>query len=174
MTNRLAELMSMQDRGAKLARNVLTRAFRDMLKELGVDYEYLTILTEVYLKDPSRQIDLNDHNKLANDRGNVKKEMEKDEYTIKVFMKLMRLLRLKELAITFHGTWHDGKQLNNGEGLKYIIDLDLESVDDIEIPDNLKESFYKTVESLREIDGLDEPPAIEDEEREDGSLVSNF
>lgn len=151
MSNRLAELMSMDDRGARLARNVLTRAFRDMLTELSVDYPYLTVLTEVFLLDPSRQIDTNDQNKIANDRGNVKKEMEKDEYTIKVFLKLMRLLRLKEFAMTFHGTWHDGTQLGNGKGLHYIIDLDLEDVDEIELPENLKDSFSRAIREDGEI-----------------------
>lgn len=135
--------MSMDDRGARLARNVLTRAFRDMLTELSIDNEYLTVLTEVFLLDPSRQIDTNDQTKIANDRGNVKKEMEKDEFTIKVFLKLMRLLRLKEFGMTFYGTWHDGKQLGDGKGLHYIIDLDLEDVDEIELPANLKDSFIR-------------------------------
>ena len=144
--------MSMDDRGARLARNVLTRAFRDMLTELSIDNEYLTVLTEVFLLDPSRQIDTNDQTKIANDRGNVKKEMEKDEFTIKVFLKLMRLLRLKEFSMTFHGTWHDGKQLGDGKGLHYIIDLDLEDVDDIELPVNLKESFIRQLSEDGELD----------------------
>lgn len=152
MSNRLAELMSMDDRGARLARNVLTRAFRDMLSELAVDNEYLAVLTEVFLHDPSRQIDTTDQNKIANDRGNVKKEMEKDEFTIKVFLKLMRLLRLKEFAMTFHGTWHDGTQLGDGKGLHYIIDLDLEDVEEIELPENLRDSFMRTLREDGEID----------------------
>ena len=154
MSNRLTELMSMDDRGARLARNVLTRAFRDMLTELSIDNEYLTVLTEVFLLDPSRQIDTSDQTKIANDRGNVKKEMEKDEFTIKVFLKLMRLLRLKEFSMTFHGTWHDGKQLGDGKGLHYIIDLDLEDVDEIELPVTLKESFIRQLSEDGELDAF--------------------
>lgn len=164
MSNRLAELMAADDRGARLARNVLTRAFRDMLTELGVDYPYLTVLTEVFLLDPSRQIDTSDQNKIANDRGNVKKEMEKDEFTIKVFMKLVRLLRLKEFGMTFHGTWHDGTQLGNGKGLHYIIDLDLEDVDDIELPDNLKDSFNRTIREGSEISQIRNFRRVDEEE----------
>ena len=74
--------MSMDDRGARLARNVLTRAFRDMLTELSIDNEYLTVLTEVFLLDPSRQIDTSDQTKIANDRGNVKKEMVNKEAAV--------------------------------------------------------------------------------------------
>ena len=154
MSNRLNELMSMDDRGARLARNVLTRAFRDMLTELSIDNEYLTVLTEVFLLDPSRQIDTSDQTKIANDRGNVKKEMEKDEFTIKVFLKLMRLLRLKEFSMTFHGTWHDGKQLGDGKGLHYIIDLDLEDVDEIELPANLKDSFIRQLSEDGELEAF--------------------
>lgn len=154
--------MSMDDRGARLARNVLTRAFRDMLTELSIDNEYLTVLTEVFLLDPSRQIDTSDQTKIANDRGNVKKEMEKDEFTIKVFLKLMRLLRLKEFSMTFHGTWHDGKQLGDGKGLHYIIDLDLEDVDEIELPITLKESFIRQLSENGELDAFHEGKPMND------------
>ena len=82
----------------------------------------------------------------------VKKEMEKDEFTIKVFLKLMRLLRLKEFSMTFHGTWHDGKQLGDGKGLHYIIDLDLEDVDEIELPANLKDSFIRQLSESGELE----------------------
>ena len=156
--------MSMDDRGARLARNVLTRAFRDMLTELSIDNEYLTVLTEVFLLDPSRQIDTSDQTKIANDRGNVKKEMEKDEFTIKVFLKLMRLLRLKEFSMTFHGTWHDGKQLGDGKGLHYIIDLDLEDVDEIELPVTLKESFIRQLSEDGELDAFREGKPMNDED----------
>ncbi len=156
--------MSMDDRGARLARNVLTRAFRDMLTELSIDNEYLTVLTEVFLLDPSRQIDTSDQTKIANDRGNVKKEMEKDEFTIKVFLKLMRLLRLKEFSMTFHGTWHDGKQLGDGKGLHYIIDLDLEDVDEIELPTTLKESFVRQLSEDGELDAFHESKPMNDED----------
>ena len=154
----------MDDRGARLARNVLTRAFRDMLTELSIDNEYLTVLTEVFLLDPSRQIDTSDQTKIANDRGNVKKEMEKDEFTIKVFLKLMRLLRLKEFSMTFHGTWHDGKQLGDGKGLHYIIDLDLEDVDEIELPAALKESFVRQLSEDGELDAFREGKPMNDED----------
>ena len=156
--------MSMDDRGARLARNVLTRAFRDMLTELSIDNEYLTVLTEVFLLDPSRQIDTSDQTKIANDRGNVKKEMEKDEFTIKVFLKLMRLLRLKEFSMTFHGTWHDGKQLGDGKGLHYIIDLDLEDVDEIELPVTLKESFIRQLSEDGELDAFREGKPMNDDD----------
>ena len=156
--------MSMDDRGARLARNVLTRAFRDMLTELSIDNEYLTVLTEVFLLDPSRQIDTSDQTKIANDRGNVKKEMEKDEFTIKVFLKLMRLLRLKEFSMTFHGTWHDGKQLGDGKGLHYIIDLDLEDVDEIELPVTLKESFVRQLSEDGELDAFREGKPMNDDD----------
>ena len=156
MANRLTELMESRDKGARFADNVLTRAFRDMLKELGINMEELHVLMEVYLRDPSRQIETNgektiDPNKLANDRGNLKKEIEKNEFTIKVFMKLMRMLRLKEFSMTFNAEWYDGQTLNNGKGLTYNIDLDLEDVENIEIDPKFKESFYKTIEENKEL-----------------------
>lgn len=171
MANRLAELMDMQDKGARLARNVLTRAFRDMLTELGIDHPRLNVLTEIFLQDPSRQIDLKDTNKLANDRGNLKKEIEKDEYTIKVFMKLMRLLRPKDFKMNFQATWHDGKQLGNGKGLTYTIDLDLEDpeIDKIfeEMDSVERERVEKQANSFITTLQMDKnlPPSANDEEQ---------
>ena len=90
--------------------------------------------------------------------------MEKDEFTIKVFLKLMRLLRLKEFSMTFHGTWHDGKQLGDGKGLHYIIDLDLEDVDEIELPATLKESFIRQLSEDGELDAFREGKPMNDED----------
>ena len=64
----------------------------------------------------------------------------------------MRLLRLKEFSMTFHGTWHDGKQLGEGKGLHYIIDLDLEDVDEIELPITLKDSFIRQLSDNSELE----------------------
>ena len=156
MANKLAELMDSQDKGARFAENVLTRSFRDMLKELGINMEELHVLMEVYLRDPARQLEMGyersiDPNKLANDRGNLKKEIEKNEFTIKVFMKLMRMLRLKEFSMTFNAEWYDGQKLNDSKGLTYNIDLDLEDVEDIDVDPKFKESFYKAIEENKEI-----------------------
>lgn len=111
--------MKREDRGARLAQNLLTRSFRDMLVAIEMSEEWINTLIEVYLRSPARQIDsetradpLKYANKLANDRGNLKKEIEKDEYTFKVYMKLLELCRPKEFAISFHGVWHDGRVFN--------------------------------------------------------------
>lgn len=176
MANKLSELMEMQDRGARFASNVLSRSFRDMLRDLGIDKEYIHILMEVYLRDPARQIEAGetgpiDPNKLANDRGNLKKEIEKEAYTIKVFMKLMRMLRFKEFSMTFNGEWYDGTKLNDGKGLTYNIDLALEDVDTIEIDPKFRDSFNKAVERTKEIpaviEGTCEEVVQDDEENSD-------
>lgn len=119
MSNKLSELMKREDRGARLAQNLLTRAFRDMLVAIEMTEEWLNTLIEVYLRSPDRQIDSETRadpvkyaNKLANDRGNLKKEIEKDEYTFKVYMKLLEMCRPKEFSITFSGTWHDGRKFH--------------------------------------------------------------
>lgn len=153
MANRLTELMQRPDRGARLAQNVLTRAFRDMLTQLDIDEGRLTILTEVYLRDPKRRKDAKiDQNKLANDRGNLKKELEKDEFTIKVFLKLMKLLRLKDFEINFKAKRHDGYELNEGKGLTYRLDLDVDDFDldleSVDVDDAFMKSFHEEVDRI--------------------------
>lgn len=152
MSNKLTELMQRDDRGARLAKNLLTRAFRDMLKHHGITEERLTTLMEVYLRSPSRQIEdevRNDPtkfaNKLANDRGNLKKEIEKDEYTFKVFLKLVELLRPKEFSISFHALWHDGFEFN-ATYQDILGELDLSDVDEIEVKPEHVESFKREME----------------------------
>ena len=56
--------------------------------------------------------------------------------------------------MTFHGTWHDGKELGDGKGLHYIIDLDLEDVDEIELPANLKDSFIRQLSEDGELEAF--------------------
>lgn len=152
MSNKLTELMQRDDRGARLAKNLLTRAFRDMLRHHGITEERLTTLMEVYLRSPSRQIEdeiRNDPtkfaNKLANDRGNLKKEIEKDEYTFKVFIKLVELLRPKDFSISFHATWHDGFEFN-ATYQDILGELDLSDMDDIEVKPEHVESFKREME----------------------------
>ena len=174
MANRLSELMEMQDRGARFATNVLSRAFRDMVRDLEINKEYIHVLMEVYLRDPARQIESGetgpiDPNKLANDRGNLKKEIEKDEYTIKVFMKLMRMLRFKEFSMTFNGEWYDGRKLNGGKGLTYNIDLDLEDLNSMQIDPKFRESFFRTIERNKEVKSVieGECTSVDDDDDDD-------
>lgn len=148
---KLDEILADKNKGARLARNVLSRAFRDILKELNIEAEHFNVLMEVYLRDKNREGYVDDKVKLANDRGNLKKEIEKDEYTIKVFMKLMKLLRLRDFSITFEGTFHDGYKLGNGNGLRYNIDLELSDEElDMKLPKEFIEGFNEEIESYSE------------------------
>lgn len=166
MANKLTELMARKDRGAKLAENVLTRAFRDMLTQLSIDEDKLTTLMEVYLRNPARLLEMDAEvrddpiklaNKLANDRGNLKKEIEKDEFTFKVFLKLIELLRLKDFRISFQGTWHDGYTIKND----YF--LDPEDLENIEVSESDLISFYDEIEKRKIAAGTVPPKKLEGE-----------
>lgn len=122
--------MARPDRGANVAANVLTKAFRDVLADAGITYPQLRVLIEHYLNSPERQADGSvDRNKINNERGNLFKEVERDEYTFKVFIKLLQILRLKECTITINGKFHDGSTIKNGSGLTYnLVTLDMDNV----------------------------------------------
>lgn len=153
-TTKLHDILSDKEKGARTARNVLTLAFRNMLKDLNIDNEKFNILLEVYLRDTTRDGFSNNQTKLANDRGNLKKEVEKDEYSIKVFLKLMRLLRLRNFSISFHGTFHDGYSLNNGKGLTYNIDLSVpDDIDEMTLSKDFVDGFYEEMDKSLEDKG---------------------
>lgn len=130
MSNKLAKLMARPDRGANVAANVLTKAFRDVLADAGITYPQLRVLIEHYLNSPERHADGSvDRNKINNERGNLLKEVERDEYTFKVFIKLLQILRLKECTITINGKFHDGSAIKDGSGLTYnLVTLDMENI----------------------------------------------
>lgn len=114
--NKLRELMERPDKGARSSENLLTLIFRDLLTELEVTERQLLLLMETYLRDPRRDIEDDVRNdpqkfavKLANDRGNLRKEIERDEFTFKVFMKLIEMLRPKLATLSFGVLMHDGK-----------------------------------------------------------------
>jgi hypothetical protein len=137
--------MAMPDRGAGFAGDWLSRSWRDAVADLNVDIDSLNRLSEQYLRNKSRQLtEDNTVNevKLANDKGNLKKEIENDHYTAKVWLKLWRIIRPKTMTLTVNAEWHDGKKLNGGKGFTY---LPLEDLDDPENPtikeDEIDEEF---------------------------------
>lgn len=144
MANRLSELMAEKDRGAKAAENWLTRSFRDMLADLGIDERKLHSLALTYLRNRAKQLAapgaVLDESKILNDKGNLKKEMEKDLFTIKVYHKLVAMLRPEEFTVTVKARWHDGYELNNGKGFVYK-PLDLDNIDD-EISDDMIDDAF--------------------------------
>lgn len=142
-------MMELPDKAAARSENFLTRSFRDMLNELGIGKETLHLLMEVYLRNPARLKNLFDTNKLANDRGNLKKELVNDDFTLKVWEKLMKMLRYKNLSVTFHGEWYDGKKLGDGKGLTYA--LEGSSVFNHEKDDDSEQGQVLTPEMAKEI-----------------------
>ena len=129
----LKDIMKMPDRGARFADNFLSHTFRAILADHGVDERMLDALIKLYLRNPERNVDVTDSNKIANDKGNLKKDLERNTLTIKAFFKLLSVLRIKKLKIGIFGEWKDGKKINNGDGLIYEID-----------PNSLGHSFFLT------------------------------
>lgn len=155
--------MESKDRGASLAEDVLTRSFRHILKQSGVDKQGLAMLIEFYLDPTGNMSHANNSestNKLANDRGNIKKEIEKGKMTFKVLLKLIKILRCKKFKVTFTGEWADGLSFNNG------YELNLDDLENIEITDEELESFQKKVEDRGGFD-LDELDDDDDQDKKE-------
>lgn len=164
--------MKRSDKGAQLSRNVLTRAFRDFLTQLKMEEKTITALMEIYLRTPERQLSCGDDpteytKNLANDRGNLKKEIERDEYTLKVFLKLMQLIRPAELEISFKATWHDGFMANN------TYQIDLSDVGDFTVTELLTESFNGDITRYKPIVGTVEPTNLTKIENASDKIAAN-
>ena len=155
MANRLSELMAMPDKGARFAENVLTKSFRDTLRDVDTTEEGLHMLALAYLRNKGKQEasdNILDETKLANDKGNLKKEMEKNVYSYKVWLKLWRILRPKWMTLTVNAGWHDGHLLNGGKGFTYYpLDFGADGGDATPDDDEIDEEFIKTfMETLKE------------------------
>lgn len=161
----LPELLKRADKGATLAKNVLTRYFRDSLAELNISERHMVRLIEVYLRDPARQIERNIRNetpeeqaaRMANDRGNLKKEMERNETTYKVFEKLFRLLKPKDMYATYKAVYHDGFVVEKTYKLDLYpyakdqptdINEALDNLDDVVVTPEEVDAFYNAVSEV--------------------------
>lgn len=156
--------MAMPDKGARFAENWLTRSWRDAIADLDLDEDSLHMLSSQYLKNRSRQLaEDNTVNevKLANDKGNLKKEIEKDKYTNKVWTKLWEIIRPKVMTVTINAEWHDGKVLNGGKGFTYkpLEDVGDPNNDDLKEDDIDEEFVINFLRAMQE--GGEDGPDLE-------------
>lgn len=108
--NNFNRLLNLPDRGITRthgANGVLSRLFRIMWRDLGIDIPRGNSLMTNYIMDPRNGIPRNKKDQ-AVQRGNLTKEFIKEQMTWKVFLKGMRFLQLKKIKFTVEAThWND-------------------------------------------------------------------
>lgn len=91
------------------SRNALTKLYRTILMELGIEHAIIDQYLIKYLDDPESGVKSTGKDR-ASVRGNVLKQLGKDAITWKIFCKGLRLLRPKHITLTVELEWARGRK----------------------------------------------------------------
>jgi hypothetical protein len=106
MNEDLSDMLTSSDKGASQATGVLSRLFRQILKDRNTSMQQWTNLMLRYLDDPNNNIPRNGKDR-SSARGNLNKELKRKRMTWKVFRKAMKFLAPKWIRFEVHAGWHD-------------------------------------------------------------------
>lgn len=123
MATKLEDILRRKDKGKSSAPGILAKVFRGFLAELDINYDQINTLMTAWLADPTNKHE-RDAATQANARGNLRKDIERDDNTWKIFFRLLCLLRPKYIEIEFRLGFH------NGTVVKQTIHRVLETFDD--------------------------------------------
>lgn len=108
--NRLRDLLNMPDRGVGRTSGItgiLSRLFRKMLMDFGIDIHQWRFLMEEYIRGESKnQMNLRDRTSI---RGNLTKEFLNSRMTWKVFCRAMMFLKITEFKIVIIAVSESGR-----------------------------------------------------------------
>lgn len=107
MATKLEDILKRKDKGKSSANGILAKVFRGFLAELDLDYRQINILMDRWLKNPDNGFST-DPTTQANARGNLRKDIERDENTWKIFYRLLCLLRPQWIEVEFRLGFRDG------------------------------------------------------------------
>lgn len=110
--NQVMRLLGQSDKGkgkTQGAGGVLSRLWRQMLKDLGVNIQRWNDLMYNFVTDPRNGYPSNKRDQQSA-RGNLVKELARDQMTWKVFMKALRFLGVKDVTIAIECNFHNGRR----------------------------------------------------------------
>jgi hypothetical protein len=99
------------------ARGILSALWRQLLVVLGIDSWRWDKLMRKYLADPRNGIQNNSRDR-SSARGNLNKELKRDDMTWRVFLKAMSFLDPVRVVFTIRITIQDGRTFNVTAKLK--------------------------------------------------------
>jgi hypothetical protein len=110
--NQVMRLLGQADKGASGtygAGGVLSRLWRQQLKDLGINIQRWNDLMYKFVTDPRNGYPNNKRDQQSA-RGNLTKEFARPQMTWKVFMKAQRFLGVKDLTIAIECNFIDGRR----------------------------------------------------------------
>lgn len=97
MPTKLQELLDDDNKGlSSPGVKTLSKMMRGLWRDLGLNYAQVAMLIQHWLDDPNNQFD-DDKTKINNTRGNVRKDLERDDPTWRIFIRNLRILRPVEI-----------------------------------------------------------------------------
>ena len=96
MVTKLERMLEEADRGLSSASGTLTKMLRALWRDLGLNNAHVDMLITQWLDDPDNQYN-QDQTKLHNAKGNIRKDLEKDDTTWRIFVRNLRILRPVEV-----------------------------------------------------------------------------
>jgi hypothetical protein len=110
--NQVMRLLSQADKGASGtsgAGGVLSRLWRQQLKDLGINIQRWNDLMYTFVTDPRNGYPANKRDQQSA-RGNLVKELARPQMTWKVFMKAQRFLGVSDMTIAIECNYLSGKR----------------------------------------------------------------
>jgi hypothetical protein len=110
--NQVMRLLNRSDKGAASTSGsggVLSRLWRQMLKDLGINIQRWNDNMYTFINDPRNGYPANKRDQQSA-RGNLTKEFSRPTMTLKVFMKALRFLGAKDVTIAIEVNYHNGKR----------------------------------------------------------------
>ena len=109
MTTKLEKMLEEADRGLSSATGLLTKMLRGVWRDLGLNNAHIDMLITQWLDDPDNQYQ-QDQTKLHNAKGNIRKDLEKDDTTWKIFVRNLRILRPAEVRFVVNIRFRNGRK----------------------------------------------------------------
>jgi len=109
MSEDLNKILQSPNKQVHKATGVLSRLFRQILFDIGVDPLTWDKLMLRYLNDPTNGIPSNDNSKRSSARGNLNKALGKPTMSWKMFITALRFLKPESVEFELKLTWKNKK-----------------------------------------------------------------
>ncbi len=111
------DMLNTDDKRVGEARGHLSKIFRQFLVALDIDGWKWDRFMRIYLTNPRNGIPNNSRDR-SSARGNLNKELKRDDMTWRVFMKAMEFLDPVKVTFTVTATFKNGRTLNVSSKIK--------------------------------------------------------
>lgn len=128
--SRLDEKMRLPDRGASQGKNNLAILFSRIMAKIRLTPSKIEENNRIFVKNPLNKIP-DDSGKRSSAAGNIRKEIERNTMTWRVFEKLIRWARPESAKLFVVINWKDGTQTVDHVNIRiddYIVEDDLEEM----------------------------------------------